>query len=609
MFRIYMPWKRLCIYDDTVVNAQDCLVREPKLALEGGKAGLLTFVAKPGVDIERNDDIYVTKTVNDVEDIYWAGRVLSDDRDFVNEKTIEVEGALAYLNDSLQPASNRSSSGMLEHLETLINFHNSQVSNISEHKFTISNVTNNASYSRFYKFLKRSVIEKAIWDARYLMYSRRTRESTLQNFQREFVDVVGGQYQSRPVVQSIDSYTEDGKPIYRYTNEFDYIDAFDTENRQPSQQAVEFGKNLVSITRKASIEDLATVYIPEGRTLTDVEKSWPYYQSAANWKIRRITEYPPKDYSTSELIDYYGHGSGYGYYIDAETGACMQTDDTSYLVCFDIPVDTGDVFFLTTYLEGVSTETSIVPYVILSQDATKVYATGSSVRNSNGQIGKLELIDHQITIPECEAGQSLKLRIARKASNANSTGLILKKLNTRYGEEHLTIMSHAEQVPTSSDPIGKTGIYNVGDDVYPLSTSTPEMVDAFESSKTIRNETLVNAFGIIRKVYSESDANTVDELYDDAAEDLRKMNEKIDIEVQAVDLSYLDPTIPEWKLFDLVPVISEPHAIDTVLPIMKIELPLDSPEKAIYTLRNDSSIKKKEPAYVSKYMAETYKKV
>lgn len=620
MFRIYNQNTKECLYDDSLLESEDNCIREPKLTMEVDKAGSLTFIAKPGTSISLKDILYVTKNNRNGEEIlYWGCEVANIERDSYNDLSVECEGVLSYLNDTLQVASITSlEREPVVHFETMLNYHNATILNRDECKFTLSNISKTADYASIVRALRD---DGAIIYIYYLLGATRTRESSYDNIKREFLDYLKGHIAARSVGTVSTELASNGHSLFSFTNEIDYIDPGDTVHRQVSGQTIEFGKNLVSITKRVSIEDFATVYIPQGRSLTEPEKAWPYIQKKSNTQYTLIEEDP----ESPETVNYRT-----GMYIDSEKGEVKSTSNTNFVVTQDIPVMIGEKFFLTTYLIGPDIHQSgssnsyvgALTYAIVTSDG-RLVSSGSQARNSadssTGVVttARIEIEDQDITIPETDIAHSkividniaydFYLRIGKVMSNEAQHDFCLKKYNPRYGESNISIMSAPIMDVSESNPISKPVIFNdERADVYPISTSSQSRIESFESSRKMYNQNLVNTFGIIQQVYTNSDADTPFILEESAARDLRKMEELIELEIQAVDLSFIDESVPEFKLMDLVHVISEPHGIDVKLPIMKFELPLDSPENGIYTLTND---RVRDPSMISQYMKTIYDKV
>jgi hypothetical protein len=204
-------------------------VIDPKLTLEDNAAGSLSMILPPsnigyGTIIRMVSDISVHK---DGEEI-WAGRVLSEDKDFWNNRVLYCEGELAFLNDSTQPPAEYYGQTVRGFLETLINIHNSKVAD--DKQFTIGSVTVTDSDDPLY---------------RYTNY-----EKTIECINEKLVKKLGGHLRIRKV---------DG---VRY---LDYLADYPNTN----SQIIEFGKNLLDFTRKWDLTEFATVIVPLGNRLDE----------------------------------------------------------------------------------------------------------------------------------------------------------------------------------------------------------------------------------------------------------------------------------------------------------------------------------------------------
>ena len=104
-----LSYDPLIIYDDENSNPSQKLI-SPVLTLEDNTAGSLTFtmteenVGYSLIRVLRSTLIVKRKIINpeplgEEYETIWEGRVISESRDFYNQKTITCEGALAYLND------------------------------------------------------------------------------------------------------------------------------------------------------------------------------------------------------------------------------------------------------------------------------------------------------------------------------------------------------------------------------------------------------------------------------------------------------------------------------------------------------------------------------
>jgi len=226
MYSIYADG--ICIYNDAFA-LDNMKVIDPKLTLEDSAAGSLSMTLPPsnigyGTIVRMVSDISVHK---DGEEI-WAGRVLSEDKDFWNNRVLYCEGELAFLNDSTQPPAEYYGQTVRGFLETLINIHNSKVAD--DKQFTIGSVTVTDSDDPLY---------------RYTNY-----EKTIECINEKLVKKLGGHLRIRKV---------DG---VRY---LDYLADYPNTN----SQIIEFGKNLLDFTRKWDLTEFATVIIPLGNRLDE----------------------------------------------------------------------------------------------------------------------------------------------------------------------------------------------------------------------------------------------------------------------------------------------------------------------------------------------------
>ncbi len=226
MYSIYADG--ICIYNDAFA-LDNMKVIDPKLTLEDSAAGSLSMILPPsnigyGTIVRMVSDISVHK---DGEEI-WAGRVLSEDKDFWNNRVLFCEGELAFLNDSTQPPAEYYGQTVRGFLETLITIHNSKVTN--DKQFTIGSVTvtdpNDPTY-------------------RYTNY-----EKTIECINEKLVKKLGGHLRIRKV---------NG---VRY---LDYLADYPNTN----SQIIEFSKNLLDFTRKWDLTEFATVIIPLGNRLDE----------------------------------------------------------------------------------------------------------------------------------------------------------------------------------------------------------------------------------------------------------------------------------------------------------------------------------------------------
>ena len=226
MYSIYAD--DICIYNDAYL-LDHMKVIDPKLVLGDSAAGSLSIKLPPsniGYDtiVRMVTDISVRK---DGEEI-WAGRVLSEDKDFWNNRVLLCEGELAFFNDSIQPPAEYHNLTVRGFLEKLVLIHNSKVA--KNRQFTVGTVT--------------------VTDPNDSLYRYTNYEKTIECINEKLVSRLGGHLRVRKV---------NG---VRY---LDYLADYPNTN----SQTIEFGKNLLDFTRKWDLTDFATVIVPLGNRLDE----------------------------------------------------------------------------------------------------------------------------------------------------------------------------------------------------------------------------------------------------------------------------------------------------------------------------------------------------
>lgn len=224
MYSIYADG--VCIYSD-VFALESMKVLSPKLVLEDNGAGSLSMKLPPmnvGYEsiIRMITDISVQK---DGEEI-WAGRVLSESKDFWNNRDLYCEGEMAFFNDSSQPPAEYRGLSVRAYLERLIAVHNSKVA--ANRQFSLGAVT---------------VVDKN-FPIYYTNY-----EKTMEVL-NTLVEQYGGHLRVRKV------------------NGVRYLDYL-AEYPDTCSQVIQFGSNLIDFTRKWDSTEFATVIVPLGNRLED----------------------------------------------------------------------------------------------------------------------------------------------------------------------------------------------------------------------------------------------------------------------------------------------------------------------------------------------------
>lgn len=212
-------------------NAEKLL--SPKLSLELNKIGSLSFTILPNhAAYNALEKIKSVVTVYQDDDIIFRGRIFSDSTNFRKAKTVEAEGVLGYLNDSVvRPYSFKGT--LTNYLKQLITQHNNQMG--SDKQFILGNVT---------------VRSPNWWN--YVTFESEDYPTTWEEINNKLIAVMGGYIVIR--------YEEDG-------NYIDYL----SDSTTTSSQKIQYAVNLLDLKREVKTSDFATRIIPLGASSQDDE--------------------------------------------------------------------------------------------------------------------------------------------------------------------------------------------------------------------------------------------------------------------------------------------------------------------------------------------------
>ena len=241
-------------------------VIKPKLILEDSAAGSLT-ITLPSTNVGYNliekliTDISVRKNDNEI----WAGRVISEDMDFWNNRTLYCEGELAFLNDTTQPPAEYHDISVRDFLITLIDIHNSKVVEYRDYLIddssgnSITDSRGNSISGRINLPSNRQfqIGSVTVYDDNDSLYRYTNYEKTIECINEKLIDRLGGHLRVRK---------NNG---IRY---LDYLQDYPNTN----SQTIEFGENLVDFTRNWDESEFATVIVPLGNRLDEDEKPADY---------------------------------------------------------------------------------------------------------------------------------------------------------------------------------------------------------------------------------------------------------------------------------------------------------------------------------------------
>lgn len=228
------------LYD---IRSKDRIVTSPKLILETGKNGSLSFRiprTNPMRDkINLKKSIFKVFQINVVNNkkIYhqlFRGSAYSTEEDLYLRGTVDVEGELAFFNDSIVRPYNWA--GDVEpYFQKLINEHNTRVDDTRKfiaRKCTVKDSNNN------------------------ITRANENYPTTKEEMNNKLIDLLGGHFETEEIDEVID-----GKRVEKIY--IDYLANYDKYNKQ----SIVFQKNLIDFTKCITAQDVKTVIIPLGKKL------------------------------------------------------------------------------------------------------------------------------------------------------------------------------------------------------------------------------------------------------------------------------------------------------------------------------------------------------
>lgn len=221
----------IVIYSDVSATESRKAV-SPKLTLKDSAAGSLSITLPPGNAGYDSLKLMTSEIIvyRDNEEI-WAGRIVTEDRDFQNNRVLTCEGELAYLNDTIQPQKKYEEGTTVgEFLEELLENHNKRYTD-ERYKFYVDNA---------YIYNYNDTIDETVTDY----------ENTLDCINTKIVKV----FDCHMSIKNVE-----GKKYIKLVKE----EATFNENTQ----VIRFGDNLLDFTKNWDLTDMGTVLVPRGAVL------------------------------------------------------------------------------------------------------------------------------------------------------------------------------------------------------------------------------------------------------------------------------------------------------------------------------------------------------
>ena len=254
--------------DDYVLHSpfiDELKVIGAKCSLEVNKTGSLTFQIAPTHPYYDKIKKHISEIKLYQDDrVLFCGRVLNDEITFDNIKNIECEGELSYFLDSIQRGKeyhlNGGSNNVVEtYLKDVVTIHNSQVDDSKKFSVGFVNITDPNNY----------------------LYKISNYENTLTTLTDKLLNTYGGYLQ------------------VRHSNGVRYLD-YVSELTNSCNQTIEFGKNIIDMTRYVKGEDVYTALIPLGASNENTTNNEETYEKrltissladSTDGNIKKVNDY------------------------------------------------------------------------------------------------------------------------------------------------------------------------------------------------------------------------------------------------------------------------------------------------------------------------------
>ena len=224
MYTIYVNNELFC-----KSSIEDLAVINPVITQEANKAGTFSFTIPPNhpkysLIRKRLDLIEVYRD----DELLFEGVCTEDGTDFFNQRRIDCEGSLTFLNDSTLRPAHRQGLTVRQLLTAYISEHNAAVEEMKQFTVGIVTVTDPNNYITCYT----------------------NYNSTMTEIKEDLVDDLGGYLRVRK---------QNG------TRYLDYL----AESPRQNEQEIKLGSNLLDFSKTHDMAEVATVLIPLGAKLAE----------------------------------------------------------------------------------------------------------------------------------------------------------------------------------------------------------------------------------------------------------------------------------------------------------------------------------------------------
>lgn len=277
------------IHDSSSPNKEMHLIN-PILKMGESIAGSFSFTMlpdNPGYSLVKRMSGSIIIIKKSTRNVIWTGRVVSETEDFWKRRSCVCEGALAFLNDSIQELKTYRDQEMTTFLQTLLRIHNSKVP--SNRQIVLGAVT------------VHDMNDKHVYSTKY--------RSTWDEFQENIMDRLGGHVRLR--------YMGDEPELPR----LDYL----SDYPRSAVQEINFGENLLDFTKNWDLSNLFTVILPRGKQLEGDSDGNADYVSIAS--VNNGIKYV----SNQEAVNTYGRIEKIVDFNDVEDPSVLLSLANSYI--------------------------------------------------------------------------------------------------------------------------------------------------------------------------------------------------------------------------------------------------------------------------------------
>lgn len=426
-------YKILCD-DFTLYNplSNELVLTDPVLNGELSKAGSLSFTINPMHPYySKINKMQSIISVFQDNEVIFKGRVFSDNVNFYKMKKVEVEGLLAYFNDSVVRPYDFNGS-VEAYVAFLINQHNEQVTESQRFKLGIVTVTDPNDY---------------------IVRSSTQLPNTWNEIEEKLIKLLGGYLRVR--------YTDNG-------NFIDYLE----EMPNTAVQDIQFAVNLLDLENTVSAENIATCIIPYG---AKIEES----NGGENDEVNEDSEKRVDITSVNNGIDYIFNAdavSKYGkifevvYFDDVTIPENLLKKAKTYLLnkvllngkltikAIDLHLADADIqaFRLGDKIQVYSEPHGIKDTMLLYSYSLNLTDPSSFVFSVNKE--KNSLLDSQISV-ERQSSENVK-RIDQVVNNVNITNTKLNAIIQEMESNYTALLQNSQEIVLQAmQDYVKTGDY------------------------------------------------------------------------------------------------------------------------------------------------------